>query len=93
MPVSRTNVHRSITQYGRSRSRQMIDELFDDGEAALLGQLAQIQVVGEDLPARMKNGTPFQRQELTSSSKAAKVSVCEGTPALSLTYVEQSDCF
>jgi hypothetical protein len=33
-----------------------------------------VHVTGNDLPARMKNGTPAQRHESISSFSAAKVS-------------------
>ena len=44
-----------------------------------------VTVTGSAFPARMKNGTPDQRQLSISSRRAQKVSVCEpgATPAVS----------
>ena len=44
-----------------------------------------VTVTGSDFPARMKNGTPDQRQLSISSRIAQNVSVCESgaTPATS----------
>ena len=44
-----------------------------------------VTVTGSDFPARMKNGTPDQRQLSISSRIAQKVSVCESgaTPSTS----------
>ena len=39
--------------------------------------MTSVAVSGSDLPARMKKGTPAQRQESTSSRTAAKVSTVE----------------
>ena len=46
--------------------------------------LTSLDLAGMHLPARMKKGTPLQRQLSTSSSTAAKVSVVE-SGATSLT--------